>query len=46
MPALSAAAVVQFAWGATDDLTQLALWLPIGAICLLATWQLMRARLR
>jgi hypothetical protein len=46
MPALSAAAVVQFVWGATDDLTQLALWLPIGVICLASTWLLLRARLR
>jgi hypothetical protein len=46
MPALSTAAVAQFVWGATDDLTQLALWLPIGAICLASTWLLLRARLR
>ena len=46
MPALSAAAVAQYVWGAADDLMQLALWLPIAAICLVATWLLMRARLR
>ncbi len=44
-PALSAAAVAQFVWGATDDLTQLARWLPIGAMCLVATWLLLRAPL-
>lgn len=43
MSALSTAAVVQFVWGAADDLTQLALWLPIGAVCVVATW-LLRAR--
>jgi hypothetical protein len=46
MPALSTAAVVQFVWGAADDLTQLALWLPIGAVCGVATWLLLRARPR
>jgi hypothetical protein len=44
--ALFTAAVAQFVWGATDDLTQLALWLPIGVVCLASTWLLLRARLR
>lgn len=44
MPALSTAAVAQVAWGATNDLAQLALWLPIGAICLACGWVLLRTR--
>lgn len=46
MPALSAASIVQFLSGATNELTQLALWVPIGLISALCSWVLLRARPR
>lgn len=46
VPALSAASIVQDLRGATDDLTQLALWVPIGMISAFCSWVLLRAYLR
>lgn len=42
MLALSAAALAQFSSGATEDLTQLAIWVPIGVVCLLSSGLLLR----
>lgn len=43
MSALSAAAIAQFNSGATGDLVQLAIWVPIGLVCFISSWLLLRA---
>ena len=42
MTALSAASISAFARGASDSLIQLGLWIPIGAVCLVGTFVLLR----
>jgi len=43
MSALSAAAIAQFNMGATEDLVQLAIWVPIGLVCFINSGLLLRA---